>query len=178
MATAELTTRTVTRLVAAHLFQRSAVLIVPECGWTGHECDALVVTRQLKIIDLEIKRSRADLLADLKKDKWWRHDIKSWDPRTWSYKTRRSLSWPPQVWKHWYAVEKPAWRADLLPRLPEASGVIVFECRYRSISASVIRQPQPNRRAEVLDSASLIDLCRLSNLRLWDCYLHDDLPRR
>lgn len=174
----EMPTRAVTRLVAAHLFKRTAVLIVPECGWTGHECDALVVARNLKIIDLEIKRSRADLLADLKKDKWWRADIQSWDHRLQRHTRRRAMHWPPRVWKHWYAVEQPAWSADLLPRLPEGSGVIVFECKPRTVKAEVVRQPQPNRAAELLDPQSLLDLCRLSNLRLWDCYLRDDLPRR
>ena len=43
-------------------FNCKHLMIIPRCKWTGHECDILCVTKSLKIIDFEIKISRADFL--------------------------------------------------------------------------------------------------------------------
>ena len=57
------TERSIGGLVVRQLFQRR-VLAVPNCCWTGSECDLLVIAPCLRIIDVEIKISRADLRAD------------------------------------------------------------------------------------------------------------------
>ena len=53
--------------LARQIFHRKHLVVVPNCSWPGSECDLLVVTPSLRIIDVEIKISRADLLADTKK---------------------------------------------------------------------------------------------------------------
>ena len=63
--------RLIARELAVGLFARRLV-VVDNCIWTGHECDLLCVTTDLRIVDVEIKISRSDLKADAKKDKWFR----------------------------------------------------------------------------------------------------------
>src|SRR5687767_1522309 len=57
-------------IIHSQLFARQ-LLIVPNCTWAGHESDLLAIDpRNMKLVEIEIKISRADLLADAKKDKW------------------------------------------------------------------------------------------------------------
>lgn len=49
--------------LARQFFQRKHLVVVPQCNWTGHECDLLVVTTDLRVIDVEIKVSRAQPFA-------------------------------------------------------------------------------------------------------------------
>lgn len=64
----------IARALVRQTFNRKYLVVVPNCNWTGHECDLLVVTENLRIIDVEIKISRADLKADAKKEKWWHRE--------------------------------------------------------------------------------------------------------
>lgn len=151
-------------LANGSIFQRS-VLIVPNCGWTGHECDLLVITKDLRIIDIEIKISRADLKADLKKDKWWHS-------RPWS---RRHVSkvmrtWPDKCWKHYYALPQSIWDDKLLLDLPPTSGILLLEQDERcsgGLRISVKRMAKPNREAKPITAPDAIDIARLASLRMW-----------
>jgi hypothetical protein len=58
----------IARAIALQTLARKCVVLVDNCNWTGHECDVLGVTTDLRIIDVEVKISRADLKADAKKD--------------------------------------------------------------------------------------------------------------
>lgn len=132
-----------------------AVLAVPNCNWTGSECDLLVVEpRSLRIIDVEIKISRADLRQDLAKDKWW-------VTRPWS--RRRALpvrrEWPQHAWKHYYVVPAAIWTDELYAAIPEASGVLALDSRYRF---HVLRKALPNRKALPISAADAIDIARLA----------------
>ena len=66
-------------LIAATLarvvFQHKHLVIVPNCSWPGSECDLLVVTPNLRVIDVEIKISRADLKADARRTSGITHGI-------------------------------------------------------------------------------------------------------
>ena len=59
----------IARTLARQTFEKKNLVIVPNCNWTGNECDLLVVTPDLRIIDVEVKISRSDLKADTKKNK-------------------------------------------------------------------------------------------------------------
>lgn len=61
----------IARAISLQTLNRRCVLLVDRCNWTGNECDVLAVTVDLRVIDVEIKISRADLKADAAKDKWW-----------------------------------------------------------------------------------------------------------
>lgn len=159
-------------IVHGDLFHR-AVLAVPCCGWTGHECDLLVVEKGLRIIDVEVKISRSDLKADLKKDKWWQN-------RPWSRSNavpggvRRD--WPPRVWKHYYALPVDIWKPELLEFLPATSGVILLGRQGATDVMHLRRRAHPNRDAQKLLPHECIDLARLAGLRMWDALRRADQP--
>lgn len=93
--------------LACQVFERKHLVLVPNCSWPGSECDLLVVTCDLRIIDVEVKISRSDLKADAAKDKWfhgwdWRidgpwyggADNRQRRPREWPRQTHRPRSIP------------------------------------------------------------------------------------
>lgn len=157
------------RAILHQTFQSKAVIVVPECSWTGYECDLLVVHQSLRIIDIEIKVSRADFKRDAAKDKWW-HRM-NWfkdgpeQPRT----------HPPMVWKHYFAVPEAIWKPDLEEFMPsKASGVIVVRERGSRVIAEVVKRAAPARDADEVDGKALVDLARLAGLRMWDALAERD----
>ena len=150
--------------LAFKLLNRS-VLIVPNCGWTGHECDLLVIDKSMRIIDVEVKISRADLKADAKKDKWYHG-------RPWSRSrvVGSARLWPEKVWKHYYVMPKDIWDAKLLATINEASGVVLVSHDSRftgGLMVDIIRNAKPCKDAKPICPADAIDLARLTSLRLW-----------
>lgn len=158
----EWTEASIGREVVKTLF-KGQVLAIPCTSWTGHEADLLIVTKDLRLIDVEIKISRADLKADLVKDKWWRYQ--PWSRREHAGDTRTRREWPPKVWKHYYCMPAAVWSPDLAAGLPGASGVVLIDARG---SLQLERRAQPNKKAQPIDSAQAIDLARLAGLRMWD----------
>jgi hypothetical protein len=157
-------------LVHSQLFQRK-IVIVPRCHWAGHEADLLAIHQpSLRLIDIEIKISRADLLADPKKDKWW--ERRAWDMKTGDWKHQRMREWPPKVWKHYYAMPADIWRKgreSLEPKLPKASGVILLGEDHTGLTiAWLARRAQGNPKAAQLGPVDVMDLARLAGLRMWD----------
>ncbi|QDJ57274.1 hypothetical protein [Bordetella hinzii] len=186
----------IARALARQTFNRKYLVVVPNCTWTGHECDVLVVTEKLRIIDVEIKISRADLKADAKKEKWWhREHLGYWptvselrhNPRMNDLRLEREYrpgrykstpkDWPRKVWKHYYALPKEIWNPDLLAALPSAkSGVLLLDRDgYPRPSGDVMRvecmrRATPNRDAQPISPAAAVDIARLASLRMWDAY--------
>lgn len=180
--------------LALQTFQRKAVVITPNCNWTGYECDLLVVEQRLRIIDVEIKISRADLKADAKKDKWWQRQFAGYEPeqRTYSKDGRlqtihrkaiynsTAREWPVKVWKHYYALPADIWDDSLIDCLPSPhSGVIALHWMHsENIRAEVVRRATPNKQATVLTPAQAVNIARLTNLRYWDVRRDLDAMRR
>jgi hypothetical protein len=162
--------------LARQTFQRKHLVIVPQCNWTGSECDLLVVTPNLRVIDVEIKTSRADLKRDAAKDKWfhqWRFDVDG----PWTHKDegkRRRREWPRRVWKHYFAVPKEIWNDSLLECLPSpASGVLLMDRRADRgdrIYVQCQRPAKPCRDAMQITAEDAIDIARLASLRMWDSF--------
>lgn len=134
----------------------------------GSECDLLVVTCQLRCIDVEVKISRADLKADAKKDKW--HTEGGYNYGTGERYPRIGIMWPRNVWKHYYAIAADIWRDDLLEHCQPNSGVLVVNLspsgEFRSID--VKRRCRANSAQQPLAPADLCNIARLTSLRLWD----------
>jgi hypothetical protein len=157
----------IARAIAQQTLARKCVVLVDNCQWTGHECDVLAVTTDLRIIDVEVKISRSDLKADAKKDKWWLRA--GWRNRG---EPPMPREWPPKVWKHYYALPAEVWDDKLFARLPsEASGVLLMRVqRGGMVVADCVRRAKPNRDATKLTPEQAVDIARLANLRMWDAY--------
>jgi len=174
----------IARAISLQTLRRKCVVMVDNCNWTGHECDVLAVTTDLRIIDIEVKISRSDLKADAKKDKWWRpltrqereakgQDVSKYDP----WKDREPREHPQKVWKHYYAMPKDIWTPELLDCLPsKASGVLLLDRdgfpRFvdQMMRIDCIRRATPNKDAARLKPESVMDIARLANLRMWEAY--------
>lgn len=186
----------IARAVALQTLSRKCVVLVDNCNWTGHECDVLAVTNDLRIIDIEVKISRSDLKADAKKDKWWHRKflgygerkevhndagrlIRIEQPSLWDNQPRQH---PPKVWKHYYALPKEIWKPELLEFLPSsASGVILFYQQRNSVTplaVSVERRAMPNKDALRLKPEQVMDIARLANLRMWEAYHQREALRK
>lgn len=184
------------RALALQFFNRKYLCVVPNCIWTGYECDLLAVTENLRLIDVEIKISRADLKADAKKEKWWkrehigywptvtemRHSYLSNDlelfrrDRRGRYKNTPK-DWPDKVWKHYYALPKEIWRPELLDALPnQNSGILLLDKHDylrrtgEFMTVTCLRRATPNRDAKTISPAAAVDIARLASLRMWDAY--------
>jgi hypothetical protein len=159
------TEASIAKALAYGLLQGRSVLVVPNCHWTGSECDLLVLEPGLRIIDVEIKISRADLRADLKKDKWWKS--RPWSRR---HRARERREWPEKVWKHYYCMPSAIWTDELYADIPATSGVILL-CEPGKAHGGpwirIVRRAKPNREAKPISAADAIDLSRLTSLRLW-----------
>ena len=160
--------------IARQTLARKCVVLVDNCNWTGHECDVLAVTTDLRVIDVEVKISRADLKADAGKDKWWHRQWGLYSPATQSYDKPPDIlrEWPPKVWKHYYALPADIWRDDLIAALPSPkSGVLLLTHKPGEfIRIKCERRATPNRDATRLTAANVMDIARLANLRMWDAY--------
>lgn len=177
----------IARVISQQVLNRRCVVLVDNCNWTGYECDVLAVTTDLRIIDVEIKISRADLKADAKKDKWWhRQGYGHYElidgKRVHVPAPSVARQHPVKVFKHYYAMPADIWKPDLLTCLPSpASGVILLHEPRRGhtqITASVERRATPNKDALRLKPEQVVDIARLANLRMWEAYAREILAPR
>lgn len=159
--------RTIGKALQHQVFNR-AVCVVDNCIWTGFEADLLIVEPKLRIIDVEIKISRADLKADFHKDKWVEFGPYQFGrPRE---MLPRKL-WPRQVWKHYYAVPQEIWNDDLLPFLGSPnSGVLLLREKDGIVRIRCHKRTKPNRDAKKITPEQVLDVARLASLRLWNSY--------
>lgn len=164
------TERTIARALAQQFFNRKHLVVVPNCNWTGHEADILAVTENLRLIDVEIKISRADLKADAKKDKWWQRAGYGWEHRGLPPAARVH---PPKVWKHYYLMPFEIWTPELEGSLPSASSGILFIDDWgmgKGPKIVVHRHAKPARDAYRLTPEQATNVARLASLRMWDAY--------
>ena len=158
-------------------FQRK-LLVVPNCNWTGNECDLLCVAPCLRIIDVEIKISRADLKADRDKEKWWDRGFGTMVAGKWVRPPATARQWPRRVWKHYYAMPADIWKQELLDAIPPSSGVLLCRGEGRTALIESIRKAKPNKDAKPISAADAIDIARLAGLRMWDAYETVERVRR
>lgn len=136
-------------VVIARFFDTSKNIIVPNISWgLGiHECDVLVVTNAGYAIEVEIKTSRADIVADLKK----RHGHNS--------KKLRSLMFAiPKSLEHC---------ADLIPERAGIITVYEHENNHR-LYCSVLRKAKINIDAGKLSDKDILKVAKLGTMRIWN----------
>lgn len=171
--------------IARQTLANKCVVLVDNCNWTGHECDVLAVTTDLRIIDVEVKISRADLKADAGKDKWWHRFISGYEEAQASWGAYRKAvhsqvarQWPPRVWKHYYAMPAEIWRDDLMAALPSPkSGVLLLHARDGGrLDVVCRRRATPDRNAQRLSAEQAMDIARLANIRMWAARVREETP--
>jgi hypothetical protein len=164
----------VARILARNTF-KDALCVLPNSTWTGDEIDLLVVPPCLRVVDVEIKISRADLKADANKSRWWRRADTEWLPR----------EYPVHVWKHYYAMPAEIWKPEWLDLVGCISGVLlVSDSRarhglngYAYGTVECLRRAKPNKAAKSLGPHEIREIARLASLRMWDAYRDLDWAR-
>jgi hypothetical protein len=162
----------IARALARSTF-KGDLCVVDNCSWTGHECDLLVVTHNMHVVDVEIKISRSDLKADKDKAKWWHRGFGHWATGKYVEAPRVALPYPMRVWKHYYALPKDVWRDDMMEHVQKNSGVLLLSPPRNTgerIHVDCIKRAKPDRTAYRLTMFDLVDVARLASLRMWDAY--------
>lgn len=162
----------------SRMFEGKLMVCIPNCSWTGNECDILGVTKDLRIIDIEIKISRSDYKADFSKEKWLKsyRDCELETGIVWSEyflgKEKRTRSpWPNKVWKHYYCMPSEIWKDGMEDFAgSDKSGIITLSIEGSIVVANVVRHAKPNRDAEKLSTEHVLDIARNASLRMWDAY--------
>lgn len=146
--------------ILARWFLKYRDVVIPNTYFTGYECDLLTVTSHGKIIDFEIKISRADFKADAKKSKWWKD-------REAGFKREH----PPMVWKHYFVMPEEIWKPELIEFLPsQKSGIILIpeDPDWIEPVYKVKKRATPDRSAKKIPPEAMLKIARLANIRMWE----------
>lgn len=171
------TAREIARALHLNIFRAKHVVMVPDCMWTGHEADMLVVRNDLRLVDIEIKISRSDLKADAAKDKWF--DMPDRWPFGAGQRPRTPRPHPPKIWKHYYCMPRDIWTDELLPAIQPASGILfIKDWGNETPLITLKRQARPNKTAQPITAEDVIDIARLQSNRMWDAFDEVDRHRR
>ena len=139
-------------------------IIIPNASWGlgVHECDLLAISVAGYATEIEIKISRADLRADVKKH----HDHKSQKIKFLYFAVPSELARDVLLDTNIY--EKPAhgWHgAQQRGLLPPQAGVLIVASTGRVFCA---RKAAANSGAEPFDAKAWQKFARLMTLRYWD----------
>lgn len=136
----------------ANYFNYRQNIIVPNISWgLGlHECDVFIVTKSGYCTEVEIKRSKSDLLADFEK----KH----------KHKDKKN-----RIKEFYYAIPKSLLSScELL--IPKDTGIIVCERSEWSsdkVYAYIHRKTKPNLGAVPLTAKELHKVGHLGTMRIW-----------
>lgn len=133
--------------IAVALFFKPRVnTIVPNVSWgLGiHECDLLIVTKDGHAIEVEIKTSKSDLIAD---------------------KSKRHGHFSKKIRQLYFAI--PATMLPHIDHVPERAGVIVVTEYSHECLAKVLRKPKLNMEARKLTQEEIFKVARLGTMRIW-----------
>lgn len=135
----------------ANLWDVRRHIIVPNISWGMklHECDLLILTKANYAIEVEIKRSKADLKKDVEKAH--------------AHQSKR-------IKELWFAI--PEQLKSCMDLIPEHAGIILVKKRrtksiipqYRAIHQ---RLPVANKEAIKFSDAEAANLKRLGCMRIW-----------
>ena len=173
------TEREIGRNLYWNTFKGKHLVVVPNCHFPGSECDMLIVRNDLRLMEVEIKISRADLKADQHKDKW----LKEWDYQTMGWpapkrELRERIEHPVKIWKHYYAVPEGIWTDDLYAEISPKSGVIVLRDKLYMPWLRIKRQAKPNSAAQPITANDLMKVSQSLSHRMWAAYGEIDEHRR
>jgi hypothetical protein len=126
-------------------------LIVPNVKWglllngkPMHECDLLILTKSRYLWEVEIKVSKADLIADKKKA---HGHINS------------------NVKRLYFAL--PHYIEDYIEHIPDRAGVILVNKPRTRLSCKVVR-PAKNEKGYQLSDKEVLKMAMLGAMRIWN----------
>lgn len=130
----------------ARYFNPRQNIIVPNISWglMNHECDMLVVTKSGFATEIEIKRSRADLLADFRKAH--HHE-------------------EHRIRELYYCIPECLYE-KCVDLIPEEAGVLVVKTINGKHYIRVSR-PAQRRKCRALTPVEMFKLARLGTLRIF-----------
>ena len=133
-------------IAVAEFFKPRVNTIVPNISWgLGiHECDLLIVTKAGHAIEVEIKVSKADLIAD----KFKRHGHNS-------KKIRQLYFAIPETLKMY------------VDHIPERAGIILVVEYPHECKARIFRKPKLNMQARKLTPEEILHVARLGTMRIF-----------
>jgi hypothetical protein len=141
----------------ADYFNPRANLIVPNVSWglwkIGHECDILVVTPSNYCYEIEIKTSRSDLIADLKKS----HAHKS-----------------EYIKKLYFAI--PDYLIDSIEFIPQRAGILLVSAFNGHEHVKCQRLAEINDETLKISADDRYLIARLGTMRIWS--MKDIIRRR
>jgi hypothetical protein len=127
-------------------------IIVPNISWGlpgMHECDVFIVKKTGYVIEVEIKRSKPDLLADFKK-KHNHSDVR--------------------IKEFYYALPEKLIES-CTEFIPEHAGIIsCARSKWKtrnSVYSTVIRDPKPRKDARKLTQEEQFKIAKLGCMRIW-----------
>ena len=123
-------------------------IIVPNVSWGlhgMHECDIFIIKSSGYCIEVEIKRSKSDLLADFKKG---HHHI---DKRI----------------KEFYYCLPESLMKTCEEHIPKGAGIITCRRYGNGVHATIFRDPTPRRDAVKLTNAEQFKVAKLGTMRIW-----------
>jgi len=132
-------------LAVAGYFDTRRCLIVPNVHWgldINHECDMFIVNKTGFAYEVEIKVSRSDLKADLKKP----HQHKS-----------------KKIRRLYFAIPEKLLLCQSL--VPEHAGILSIS---KSGRLTKIREAKSNKDARILSDKERIKLGHLAAMRMWN----------
>jgi hypothetical protein len=137
-------------LAIANKFGVRTNIIVPNISWglSGmHECDVFIIKSSGYCVEVEIKRSKSDLLADFKKGH--------------NHKDRRN-----RIKEFYYCFPETMLKA-FEPLIPKEAGIITCKRYSNGVFASFYREPALNRIAVKLSHEEQFKVARLGTMRIW-----------
>jgi len=130
-------------LRVAHWFGIRQHLIVPNVSWglLPHECDLVVMRSSGYLIEVEIKISKSDLIADLKKPHMHQSNM---------------------IKMLYFAM--PEKLLPAIEHVPERAGILIVS---KTGYVRLLREAAENRSATKLSGEDMFQLARLGALRIW-----------
>lgn len=144
----KITTAEIEVRVAGYFGYRQNI-IVPNISWgvNLHECDLLIVRKSGYGIEVEIKVSKSDLIADAKK------------PHQHQDRLNR-LS------ELYFAI--PDYIQDCIEYIPERAGVLVLTRTEYGLIIRRIRDPQKNKNRNKFTAEEMGKIAHLGAMRIWE----------
>lgn len=132
----------------ARLFGIRQNIIVPNISWGIfiHECDLLIIRPSGYAIEVEIKRSKADLKNDFKKSHG-HIDVR--------------------IQKLYYAIPEEL-LASCESLIPETAGIIIVYQARGGIWARIHREIKANKARRKLTDAEILKVAKLGCMRIWN----------